>query len=93
MYNQLFVYLQRSFGMVYYWIISWYTFALSFTDYERHRALSNVMANEEYAIPRAIVLCQDNVQVNDNVIYLPIYMLMFMQHEQTEDVVYKFQPI
>ena len=33
------------------------------------------------------------LQVNDNVIYLPIYMLMFMQHEQTEDVVYKFQPI
>ena len=32
MYNQLFVYLQRSFGLVYYWIIYWYTFALSFTD-------------------------------------------------------------
>ena len=31
MYNQLFVYLQRSFGLVYYWIICWYTFALSFT--------------------------------------------------------------
>ena len=61
--------------------------------YERHRALSNVMANEEYAIPRAVVLCQDNVQVNDNVTYMPIYMLMFMQHEQTEDVIYKFQPI
>ena len=54
---------------------------------------NNVMANEEYAIPRAIVLCQDNVQVNDNVTYLPIYMLMFMQHEQTEDVIYIFQPI
>ena len=42
---------------------------------------------------KANVLCQDNVQVNDNVTYLPIYMLMFMQHEQTEDVIYKFQPI
>lgn len=62
-------------------------------DYERHRALSNVMANAEYAIPHAIVLCQDNVQVNDKVTYLPIYMLMFMQHERTEDVVYKFQPL
>jgi hypothetical protein len=61
--------------------------------YERHRALSNVMANAEYAISRAIVLCQDNVQVNDSVTYLPIYMLMFMQHEQTEDVIYKFQPV
>ena len=51
------------------------------------------MGNDEYAIPRAIVLCQDNVQVNDNVTYLPIYLLMFMQHEQTEDVIYKFQPV
>lgn len=62
-------------------------------DYERHRALSNVMTNDEYAIPRAIVLCQDNLQVNANVTYLPIYMLMFMHHEQTEDVIYRFQPV
>ena len=62
-------------------------------DYERHRALCNVMANAEYAVPRAIVLCQDNVQVSERVIYLPIYMLMFMQHEQTENVIYKFQPV
>ena len=62
-------------------------------DYERHRALCNVMSNAEYAIPRAIVLCQDNVQVVDKITYLPIYMLMFMQHEQTEDVIYKFQPV
>ena len=62
-------------------------------NYERHRALCNVMANDDYSIPSAIVLCQDNVQINDNVTYLPIYMLMFMQHEQTEEVVYKFQPI
>ena len=62
-------------------------------NYERHRALCNVMANDDYSIPRAIVFCQDNVQINDNVTYLPIYMLMFMQHEQTEDVIYKFQPM
>ena len=62
-------------------------------NYERHRALCNMMANDDYSIPRAIVFCQDNVQINDNVTYLPIYMLMFMQHEQTEEVVYKFQPI
>lgn len=37
------------------------------------------MENEEYAISHAVVLCQDNVQVNGKVVYLPIYMLMFMQ--------------
>ena len=31
MYNQLFITLQRSVEMVYYWIIFWYTFTLSFT--------------------------------------------------------------
>ena len=62
-------------------------------DYERHRALCNVMANAEYAIPRAIVFCQNNVQVVDKVTYLPIYMLMFMQREQTKEVIYKFQPV
>jgi len=62
-------------------------------DYDRHRALCNVMANEKYAIPHAIVLCQDNVHVVEKVTYLPIYMLMFMQHEQMEDVIYKFQAL
>lgn len=62
-------------------------------DYERHRALCNVMENEEYAIPHAIVLCLDNVQVNGKVVYLPIYMQMFMHQSKVEDVIYRFQPI
>lgn len=33
-------------------------------DYERHNALSNVMENEEYAIPMAYVFCGENVQTN-----------------------------
>ena len=35
-------------------------------DYKRHNALSNVMHNEEYAIPRAIVFSNGNVQIVDN---------------------------
>ena len=62
-------------------------------DYERHRALCNVMENEEFAIPHAFVLCLDNVQVNGKVAYLPIYMLMFMHQSKVEDVIYRFQPI
>lgn len=60
-------------------------------DYERHRALCNVMENEEYAIPHAFVLCLDNVQVNGKVAYLPIYMLMFMHQSKVEDVIYRFR--
>ncbi|MBR5080996.1 MAG: ATP-binding protein [Bacteroidales bacterium] len=59
-------------------------------DYERHRALSNVMQNAEYAIPQAIVLCQDNVKVVERTVYLPIYMLMFLQQPKLDDLIVKF---
>ena len=58
--------------------------------YERHRALSNIMDNEEYAIPKAFVFCQENIQVKNRLVYLPIYMLMFLQHEQNNDLTYQF---
>ena len=58
-------------------------------DYERHNALSNVMASAEYAIPEALVLCNGNVKVVDKVTYVPIYMLMFMEKEVKVDVKYK----
>lgn len=50
--------------------------------YERHNALSNVLRNQEYGIHQAWVLCNDNLHVEDNIIYAPIYMLMFIQREQ-----------
>ena len=59
-------------------------------DYERHRALANVMQNKEYNIPQAIILCQDNVQTNEKVVYLPIYMTMFLKQTKTEETIYKF---
>jgi hypothetical protein len=59
-------------------------------DYERHRALSNVMQNAEYAIPEAIVFCQDNVKAVEKTIYLPIYMLMFLQQPKLDDLIVKF---
>ena len=59
-------------------------------DYDRHRALANVMQNEEYDIPLALVFCNDNVQVNNKVVYLPIYMTMFLQQTKAEEAIYKF---
>ncbi len=58
--------------------------------YERHRALSNIMDNEEYAIPKAFVFCQENIQIKNRLVYLPIYMLMFLQHEQNNELTYQF---
>ena len=52
-------------------------------DYERHKALSNVMSSNTYQISKAYVLCNDNVKRVGKITYLPIYMLMFIEKEQS----------
>jgi len=59
-------------------------------DYERHNALSNVMENEDYAVPLAYVFCQENVQIKGRVIYYPIYMITFFEQVQAEESIFKF---
>ena len=51
-------------------------------DYERHKALTNVVSSTTYQIPKAYVLCNDNVKKVGKITYLPIYMLMFIKKEQ-----------
>ena len=51
-------------------------------DYERHKALTNVVRTTTYQISKAIVLCNDNVKKVGKITYLPIYMLMFIKREQ-----------
>lgn len=59
-------------------------------DYHRHAALDNVMENRDYAIPTAFVFQNDNVRADGRIVYLPIYMLMFLQKEQLpESMIYK----
>lgn len=59
-------------------------------DYTKHAALSNVMANEAYAIPEAFVFHNGNVSVSDKVTYYPIYMLMFLIKKRLPDnILYK----
>ena len=59
-------------------------------DYQRHAALDNVMENQDYAIPTAFVFRNDNIRVDGRIVYLPIYMLMFLQKEQIpESLIYK----
>ena len=60
-------------------------------NYERHNALKGVMENEAYAIPQAYVFCNGNLEVKGHTIYVPAYMVMFMQkHVQPERQVYHF---
>lgn len=59
--------------------------------YHRHNALNNVLSNQQYAIPKAIVFSNENVEEQDKVIYFPIYMIMFLQKQElSDDAIYKF---
>ena len=58
-------------------------------DYTKHAALSNVLANEDYAIPEAYVFQNDNVGQAGKITYYPIYMLMFVEkQDQSGDLIY-----
>ena len=58
-------------------------------DYESHRALSNIMACEEYDLPEAIVFNNDNLRVAGKIVYAPIYMVMFLEKSQAAPSYYK----
>ena len=47
-------------------------------SYQRHSALSNIMEISNYSIEEAFVLSNYNVEVKGNLVYYPIYMLMFI---------------
>lgn len=48
-------------------------------DYTKHAALTNVMANVQYGIPKAYVFHNENTSTKENITYYPIYMLMFVK--------------
>lgn len=58
-------------------------------DYEVHRALSNIMDCEDYDLPEAIVLNNDNLKVDGKIIYAPIYMAMFIERRNDAPLYYK----
>ncbi len=53
-------------------------------NYQRHSALSNIMEISNYSIEEAFVLSNYNVEVKGNLIYYPIYMLMFIKNDNIE---------
>ena len=50
-------------------------------DYTKHSALNNVLNNKDYGIKNAFVFSNFNVEVNENVIYYPIYFIMFLEEQ------------
>lgn len=55
-------------------------------DYVRHKDLNNILECKEYTIPEALVLCNDNLSIEGDIKYLPIYMIMFIYREKPANV-------
>lgn len=47
-------------------------------DYNRHRALNNILDVPDYEFESANILSESNIEVKDDVVYLPIYMTMYI---------------
>ena len=58
-------------------------------DYETHRALSNIMDCNEYDLPEAVVFNNDNLRVAGKIVYAPVYMVMFLEKDNTAPTFYK----
>jgi len=50
-------------------------------DYKKHAALNNVLAVNEWKISRTYVFCKGNIEVENNIVYLPWYEIMFLKPE------------
>lgn len=57
--------------------------------YARHRALDNVLSNENYGIDEAIVFCHENIRVEAGVFYCPVYLAGMLKKEEIgSDMIY-----
>ena len=58
-------------------------------DYETHRALSNIMDCGQYDLPEAVVFNNANLRVAGKIVYAPVYMVMFLEKDDTAPTFYK----
>ena len=52
-------------------------------DYKRHSSLSNLLSNTAFNYEYGFVFCNENIQKINKTIYLPIYLIMFLNKEKT----------
>ena len=58
-------------------------------SYKKHYALNNVLSNDDYMIDEGFVFYDDNINVKNNKVYFPIYMLMFLDNTISQEFIYK----
>lgn len=60
-------------------------------DYRKHSALNNLLDSNEYKIENAFVFSPNNVEQNNRITYLPIYMISFMHEELVTNTVVDYE--
>jgi len=59
-------------------------------DYTTHAALTKIISNPDYQIDQAFVFSNENIKKEDKIVYMPMYMLMFIEKESIpENMVYE----
>lgn len=59
-------------------------------DYKKHNALNKIISVNEWSAKNIIVFCKDNIQEENNILYLPWYMAIFYKHNQINtELIYK----
>lgn len=56
-------------------------------EYKSHPSLSAVMKDPACQIGQAVVFCKGNVEEDNGILYLPLYMIMFFETKQEENFV------
>lgn len=51
-------------------------------EYQRHSALVNILEVTDYSIEEAFVFSNYNVEIKGNIVYYPMYMLMFLMNDE-----------
>lgn len=57
-------------------------------DYKKHSALSNILADANYNINKAYIFSDKNVEVDGKRVYVPVYMIMFVENLKIENLIY-----
>ena len=59
-------------------------------NYKRHLALNHAMQVEHWNFEKKIVFSKANVQQEDDIVYMPWYMIMFLKQDETpEHMIYE----
>ena len=56
-------------------------------NYKKYPALHNILQNKDYKITKPIVFCIGNIENQENILYLPLYMIMYVKDEHKLGVI------